>query len=49
LKENPRFLVAALIADYLPWHLIAQGYRVTPVPAGTARAVLYDVQAPVKE
>jgi hypothetical protein len=41
LADNPRFLLAATEEDYLPRHLAAAGYRVTPVgPAKT----LYQVE-----
>jgi hypothetical protein len=31
LAANPRFFLAAGPADWLPWHLAASGYRVTPL------------------
>ena len=52
LAENPRFLLVAATGDYLPWYLVASGYRVMPIrraglfyPAG----LLYEVEAPKKE
>jgi len=43
LAENKRFLLAAGKYDYLPQHLTAAGYRVTPIREAT---MLYQVQAP---
>jgi hypothetical protein len=43
LAENKRFVLAATKSDYLPQHLTAAGYRVTPIQGAT---MLYQVQAP---
>ncbi len=43
LAENKSFLLAASKYDYLPQHLTAAGYRVTPIRDAT---MLYQVQAP---
>ncbi len=43
LAENKNFLLAAFEHDYLPRHLTAAGYRVTPLRDAT---MLYQVQAP---
>jgi hypothetical protein len=43
LAENKTFLLVAFEHDYLPQHLTASGYRVTPVTDATT---LYQVQAP---
>jgi len=43
LAENKRFLLVATQNDYLPQHLTAAGYRVTPIREAT---MLYQVQAP---
>jgi hypothetical protein len=43
LADNKRFLLAATQADYLQQHLVAAGYRVTPIDGAT---MLYQVQAP---
>lgn len=43
LAENKSFLLAAGKYDYLPQHLAAAGYRVTPIRDATT---LYQVQAP---
>jgi hypothetical protein len=43
LADNKRFLLAATKNDYLPQHLTAAGYRVTPIREAT---MLYQVQAP---
>lgn len=43
LAESKTFLLAAFEHDYLPQHLTASGYRVTPVADATT---LYQVQAP---
>ncbi len=43
LAENKSFLLAATKYDYLPQHLMAAGYRVTPLREAT---MLYKVQAP---
>jgi len=39
------FVVAALPGDYLPWHLVAAGYRVVPIGASIPRT-LYEVDVP---
>jgi hypothetical protein len=41
LAENKRFVLAATQNDYLPQHLAAAGYRVTPIREAT---MLYEVQ-----
>jgi hypothetical protein len=43
LAQNKSFLLAAFGHDYLPQHLTASGYRVTPLHDATT---LYEVQAP---
>ena len=43
LADRKSFLLAAVEDDYLPQHLTAKGYRVTPVRGAT---MLYRVQAP---
>jgi hypothetical protein len=43
LAENKSFLLAAFEHDYLPQHLTAAGYRVTPLRDATT---LYQVQGP---
>jgi hypothetical protein len=42
LRDNKRFLLAATQSDYLPQHLTAAGYRVTPIRDAT---MLFQVQA----
>ena len=43
--EHPSFLLAAESDDYLPQHLIAAGYQLTPLNPGSP-PVLYAVRAP---
>jgi len=43
LADHKRFLLAATQYDYLPQHLTAAGYRVTPIGGAT---MLFQVQAP---
>jgi hypothetical protein len=43
LADNKSFLLAATKYDYLPQHLMAAGYRVTPLRDST---MLYEVQTP---
>ena len=43
LRDHKRFLLAAIESDYLPQHLTAAGYRVTPLRDAT---MLYQVHAP---
>lgn len=45
LAAYPRFLLAANSEDYLPSHLAAAGYRVTPVHPAAAQPVLFEVEA----
>jgi len=45
LSAHRRFVLAALPADYLPWHLITAGYRVVPI-GSSHPPVLYEVEAP---
>jgi len=45
VAEDPSFLLAAESDDYLPQHLVAAGYQLTPVSPGNP-PVLYAVQAP---
>jgi hypothetical protein len=47
LQSYPRFLLAASSKDYLPWHLVRSGYRVTPLGQGST--TLYQVEPPVKQ
>jgi hypothetical protein len=45
LAANPHFLLAAVPDDFLPWYLISEGYRVTPV-GNVIDPVLFQVDAP---
>jgi hypothetical protein len=46
LQSNPRFILVASSKDYLPWHLVRSGYRVTPLGQGSS--TLYQVEPPAK-
>jgi Dolichyl-phosphate-mannose-protein mannosyltransferase len=46
LAAHPRFVLAALPDNYLPWHLVETGYSVVPIGSSTV-PVLYEVEAPV--
>ena len=37
LVAHPRFVLAAIEGDYLPWHLITAGYRVVPISSSMLR------------
>ena len=45
LTKFPRFLLATLPEDYLPWHLVRSGYRVVPMDS-VDPPVLYIVEPP---
>ncbi|MGO9303380.1 MAG: hypothetical protein ACLP3R_06705 [Candidatus Korobacteraceae bacterium] len=45
VAAQPRFVLAALPNNYLPWDLIKAGYRVVPIGSSIA-PVLYEVEAP---
>jgi hypothetical protein len=45
LTKFPRFLLATLPEDYLPWHLVRSGYRVVPM-GSVDPPVLYIVEPP---
>ncbi len=45
VAEHPRFVLAALPINYMPWYLIESGYRVVPI--GSSRIpLLFEVEAP---
>jgi hypothetical protein len=45
LAAHPRFVLAALPANYLRSHLVGAGWRAVPIGSSTA-PVLYEVEAP---
>jgi hypothetical protein len=45
LAEYPRFLLAAEPKEYLPWHLVAAGYRVVPISSGDVKKVVFQVES----
>lgn len=45
LAAHPRFVLADLPGDCLPWHLVAKGYRVLPI-GSSSPPLLYTVEAP---
>jgi Dolichyl-phosphate-mannose-protein mannosyltransferase len=45
LAAYPRFVLAALPRDYLPWHLVRAGYRVVPIGASRV-PLLFEVESP---
>jgi hypothetical protein len=45
MAAHPRFVLAALDINYMPWHLIESGYRVVPI--GSPKIpLLFEVEAP---
>ena len=49
LAQYPRFVLAAMPADYLPRHLASAGYLVVPVHPAAVRPFLFEVKAPPKQ
>jgi hypothetical protein len=45
IRTNHSFILAAEAREYVPWHLVAAGYRVTPMHSAAA-PLLYRVEAP---
>jgi hypothetical protein len=45
LAEYPRFVLAAEPKEYLPWRLVAAGYRVFPITSGDIKRVLFQVES----
>jgi hypothetical protein len=48
LAAHARFILAAAPDDYLPWHLVKEGYRVVPIGSSTV-PLLFEVEAPSKK
>ncbi len=48
LAAHARFILAAAPDDYLPWHLVKQGYSVVPIGSSTV-PLLFEVKAPSKK
>jgi len=44
IAEYPRFFLAATPEDYLPWHLVAAGYRVIPIGSKATQPMLFEVE-----
>ena len=44
LATHPRFVLAAVAHDYLPWHAVREGYRVVPISRFSG-PLLYEVES----